>query len=286
MSENLRKFFKRKKKTGKACHQIAPRICLRSPKLHPRRIPKRCMAEKWISWIYETASIIFAARKPWGSHGRKRVYFDAWNSRCKTRNGDNPSMVFGRSQEQEGGYPGSVETLAGWVWFPDPFLGDLMSCLVTSSPPRLNLLSLVPESLQQHRWNDCYDWSIVFSWSLWSSHPWWAVVYITILCMLLVFVWAQSKLVHVNSSNPCPTQAAVTMRHVYGHSGNLGNECADHAAALGTFGLISNHNVATLWIHHNFDASVCDNCCDNISEVLERLQHIRTNATSFHQDRG
>ena len=27
------------------------------------------------------------------------------------------------------------------------------------------------------------------------------------------------------------------MQHVYGHNGNLGNECADHAAALGTFGL-------------------------------------------------
>ena len=78
----------------------------------------------------------------------------------------------------------------------------------------------------------------------------------------------------------------LTMQHVYGHSGNLGNECADHAAALGTFGLISNHNVATRWIRHNFDASVCFDCCDNISEVLERLQHIRTNATSFHQDRG
>ena len=25
----------------------------------------------------------------------------------------------------------------------------------------------------------------------------------------------------------------LTMQHVYGHSGNLGNECADHAAALG-----------------------------------------------------
>ena len=29
----------------------------------------------------------------------------------------------------------------------------------------------------------------------------------------------------------------LTTQHVYGHSGNLGNECADHAAALGTFGL-------------------------------------------------
>ena len=65
--------------------------------------------------------------------------------------------------------------------------------------------------------------------------------------------------------------------------GNLGNECAD---ALGTFGLISIHNVATRWIHHNFDAAVCFDGCDNISEVLERLRHIRTNATSFRQDRG
>ena len=47
------------------------------------------------------------------------------------------------------------------------------------------------------------------------------------------------------------------MQHVYGHTGNLGNECADHAAALGTFGLTSSYNVATRWIHHTFDASVC-----------------------------
>ena len=48
----------------------------------------------------------------------------------------------------------------------------------------------------------------------------------------------------------------LTMQHVYGHGGNLGNECADRAAALGTFGLTSGHNVATGWIHNVFDASV------------------------------
>ena len=37
-----------------------------------------------------------------------------------------------------------------------------------------------------------------------------------------------------------------TMQHVCGHTGNLGNECADHAAALGALGLVSNHNLATL----------------------------------------
>ena len=78
----------------------------------------------------------------------------------------------------------------------------------------------------------------------------------------------------------------LTMQHVYGHDGNLGNECADHAAALGTFGLTSSHKVATRWVHLNFDASVCFDGCNNISEVLERLQHIRTNATSLPQDRS
>ena len=46
------------------------------------------------------------------------------------------------------------------------------------------------------------------------------------------------------------------MQHVCGRSGNFGNDCADHAAALGTIGLISCHNVDTRWIRHNFDASV------------------------------
>ena len=44
----------------------------------------------------------------------------------------------------------------------------------------------------------------------------------------------------------------LTMQHVYGHTGNLGNGCADHAAALGSLGLISSHNVATRWVRHNF----------------------------------
>ena len=71
----------------------------------------------------------------------------------------------------------------------------------------------------------------------------------------------------------------LTMQHVYGHGGNLGNECADHAAALGTFGLTSSHNLATRWIHNNFDASVCfDGCITsprswhdcNVLELMQR----------------
>ena len=72
----------------------------------------------------------------------------------------------------------------------------------------------------------------------------------------------------------------LTMQHVYGHTGNLGNECADHAAALGTFGLISSHNVDTCWIRSNIDASVCFDGCNNVSEMMERLQKKRADATS------
>ena len=78
----------------------------------------------------------------------------------------------------------------------------------------------------------------------------------------------------------------LTMQHVYGHGGNLGDARADHAAALGTFGLTSSHNVATRCILNNIDASVCFDGFHSISEVLERLQHIRTDATSLLQHRS
>ena len=73
-----------------------------------------------------------------------------------------------------------------------------------------------------------------------------------------------------------------TIQHGYAHSGNLGNECADHAAALGTYGLISGHNVTSRWVWHTFDADRCFNGHHNFSETLERLQHIRTNIATFH----
>ena len=76
----------------------------------------------------------------------------------------------------------------------------------------------------------------------------------------------------------------LTMQHVYGHTGNLGSECADHAAALGSLGLISSRNVDTRWFHHNFDTSACCHGCNNISEILERLHRTGTEATSQPQD--
>ena len=57
------------------------------------------------------------------------------------------------------------------------------------------------------------------------------------------------------------------MQHVHRHAGNFGNECADHAAALVSLGLVSSHNLATRWVGHNFDTSACCGDCDSISEV-------------------
>ena len=76
----------------------------------------------------------------------------------------------------------------------------------------------------------------------------------------------------------------LTMQHVYGHGGNLGNECADHAAALGSFGFISSHNDAARWGRHNFDTNALCDGCDNISEILDRLDHARTEATMIFQN--
>ena len=74
------------------------------------------------------------------------------------------------------------------------------------------------------------------------------------------------------------------MQHVCGHSGNLGNESADRAAALGLLAL-PNHNVATRWIHHNFDASERFDGCNNIAEILERLQQDGSQCCVHHRVR-
>ena len=76
----------------------------------------------------------------------------------------------------------------------------------------------------------------------------------------------------------------LTMQHVYGHTGNQGNECADHAAALGTLGLVSNHNLSTRWGRHHFDTSSCFGSCNNIGDVLEKLRNIRTETALLPQD--
>ena len=86
-------------------------------------------------------------------------------------------------------------------------------------------------------------------------------------------------------SMPCVQhRLRFTMQHVYGHVGNLGNECAHHATALGTLDFVSNHNFATCWVRHNFDSSACFDACNNIGEVFEKLRSMRTETASSRQD--
>ena len=65
-----------------------------------------------------------------------------------------------------------------------------------------------------------------------------------------------------------------TMQLVYSHAENLGNECADHAAALGAFGLVSNHNLSTRGARHSFDSVSCFATCHNLGDVSEKLRDI------------
>ena len=55
-----------------------------------------------------------------------------------------------------------------------------------------------------------------------------------------------------------------TMQHIYGHAQNLGNECADHAAALGACGLVSNQNVSARWARPSIDCILCFATCDSL----------------------
>ena len=117
--------------------------------------------------------------------------------------------------------------------------------------------------------------------------------FLRIPCMLLVFVCARILArTHVELALACQQflihaqrRLRLTMQHVYGHSGNLGNECADHDAAFGTYGLFSSQNITSRWVRHTFDFDGCFNGWHSISETLERLQQIRTNIPTFHQDR-
>ena len=66
------------------------------------------------------------------------------------------------------------------------------------------------------------------------------------------------------------------MQHTWGHAQNLGNECADHAAALAAYGLISNQTIHTHWIRSSFDSISLSAPCDNLDDALQVLRNART----------
>ena len=202
---------------------------------------------QWISWIYETTSRIFAVPKPWGSQDRKRIFFDKW--KFQMRNKEWRKSQHGICEKSEAWRRLSWNFC--WMWSDFPITTRANWCHVWYRRYHRGstCFSGARKTLQQHSWNDCYDWSIVFSWFSWSSHLWWAFVYSMHAAGILLGTIQVRTHVHLTFARQqslirAQRRLRLTMQHVYGHSGTLGNECADHAAALGTFGLISYHNVA------------------------------------------
>ena len=67
----------------------------------------------------------------------------------------------------------------------------------------------------------------------------------------------------------------ITVQHVYGHGQNVGNECLDHAAALGALGRISNQNINTRWVCPSFDSTTLLGPSGNTDEMLHVLRKVR-----------
>ena len=122
------------------------------------------------------------------------------------------------------------ETVAGW-WVISRSLRWQIYVMFRSGhhhrgPPGLFWCQ---NTLQQHRWIDCHDWSIGFLGSSRSCHSWWTVMFFLwfhACCWYLV--WARSSRTHVQLALACQQsmirvqhRLRFTMQHVYGHSGNL-----------------------------------------------------------------
>ena len=73
------------------------------------------------------------------------------------------------------------------------------------------------------------------------------------------------------------------MQHVYSHAKNLGNECAEHAAAMGVYGLVRNHNFSTRWTRQSLDSASCFATYNNLGDVLEKLRDTGTEHVSAFQ---
>ena len=185
-----------------------------------------------------------------------------------------------------------VKFLLDEVLFHDP-MDELMLCLVPSSPPRLISLSLEPK----HNPNTAEMTAMIEALSFLGPHGpvardeqsciYYESQHAAGVCLgtIQARTHVQLALARQKSMILAQRKLRITMQHVYGHNGNLGNECADHAAALGTLGFTSSHNVTTHWIHHNFDATACFDYCHIITEILERLQRIRADTVSHSQHR-
>ena len=64
----------------------------------------------------------------------------------------------------------------------------------------------------------------------------------------------------------------LAIAHEYCHTGNVGNECIEHAANLGVKGLISNHNVHSRWTRPRPDSNRLSRSVDSLEPLLANLK--------------
>ena len=111
-------------------------------------------------------------------------------------------------------------------------------------------------------------------------------VFSTISRTLSAFAWALSNHARTSPWTHLPASSVtnpIKDTVYYSHAQTLKNECADRAAALGTFGLVSNHNVRTRQTHPSFDSNSFFAPCDNLGDVLQVLHDVRTARVSASQ---
>ena len=73
-------------------------------------------------------------------------------------------------------------------------------------------------------------------------------------------------------------RVSLTLRHIYGHKRNVGNVCANHAAALGALGFVS-----ARWQSLRFDTSNLARKCHDLIDIQHRLRDARGEHTPLQK---
>ena len=187
------------------------------------------------------------------------------------------------------------ETLAGWSVISRSPHGriDVMFGPVVTTEAHL-AFSCAQNSLQQQpKWlpwsKHCLSLVLMVQSPMMSSRA-----FITILCMLLECAWARSKPAHMCSWR----------LHVHNLWSVSNVDCGSPCNTCMVTVVILVMNVLTMPLHSgpwalpqtttlppvgftiNFDASASFDSCHNITEILERLQRIRTDAVSLSPNRS
>ena len=73
-----------------------------------------------------------------------------------------------------------------------------------------------------------------------------------------------------------------SLKHVFGHDGNLGNSCADNAVALGAFGYVSWHHLEEKrWLVPRTNTDAIVHVSSSLREIENPFLHVGENVVWF-----